>query len=273
MKEAVYETFGGEGEPLLFAHANGYPPGSYRSLFRALEQRFTIGALEHRPLWAGRQPPERLHWQLFVDDMLKGMEAHFDEPVWVMGHSMGGTIAALAALREPERFKGLVLLDPVFLPDRHALPARFMPRSRAEKMPMIRRALARPEYFASHDEAFAFYRGKRAFHGLSDEALRHYVEASKAPTEDGRVQLRFSPAWEAAIYRSAPSVRRLLKRLSVKIVALRGRDSDTLSPLMWQRLQHLQPRGGFAEVPGGHLFPLEHPRETAEAAVELIFSS
>lgn len=272
MTQAVLESMGGRGEPLLFTHANGYPPGSYRELFHALERRFSISAMEHRPLWAGRQPPRELNWTLFADDLLTLMQSRFDEPIWVMGHSMGGTVAALAASRQPERFRGVVLLDPVLLQARYALMNRVMPRSRIEKMPMIRRALGRPEYFSSHDEAFAFYRGKRAFRGLSDTALRHYVEAAKQSLDDGRVQLRFSPAWEAAIYASAPSVSRMLKRLSVHMVAIRGRDSDTLNATMWQRLQHWQPEGRFAEVAGGHLFPLEHPHDTAKAVEGLIFS-
>ena len=85
---------GAEGRlPLLFAHANGYPPGSYRQLFAALADRFAIRALEHRPLWGGREPPQRLRWDLFAKDMLSALRREYSEPVWVMGHSMGGALA------------------------------------------------------------------------------------------------------------------------------------------------------------------------------------
>lgn len=271
MERPVVESFGGDGVSLLFAHANGYPPGSYRQLFSHLQDRFAISALEHRPLWGGREPPRRLSWQLFATDMLSAIDGHFEEPVWVMGHSMGGTIAALAAQRHPEKIAGLLLLDPVFLPDRFVLATRLMPEKRRKKMPMLRRALSRPELFESHATAFEFYRGKRAFQGLSDEALSHYVEASKAPLPDGGVQLRYSGAWEAAVYGSAPRARPLMKRMRVPTLALRGARSDTLRPEIWARWQHWQPAASFVEIPGGHLFPLESPEATAKAVSDHVF--
>ncbi len=272
MKKPVLLEIGGQGQPLLFAHANGYPPGSYRQFFASLCEHFTITAVEHRPLWGEREPPRRLRWQLFVDDLLVALRDRYDAPAWVMGHSMGGTIAALAARREPGLFRGLVLLDPVFLPDRWVIATQLMPERQRRQMPMIRRALGRPEFFESHEEAFAFYRSKRAFRGLSDTALRDYVEASKQTVEEGGVQLRYSGAWEAAVYGSAPRVASALKRLTVPTLGLRGRDSDTLRPDMWSRWHHWQPRAQFLEVAGGHLFPLEHPRETADAITGALFS-
>ena len=41
--EPVIEHFGGQGERLFFAHANGYPPGSYAHLFRDLGRHFEKG--------------------------------------------------------------------------------------------------------------------------------------------------------------------------------------------------------------------------------------
>jgi pimeloyl-ACP methyl ester carboxylesterase len=221
-------------------------------------------AVEHRPLWGGREPPRRLRWELFADDLLASLRRHCDEPVWLMGHSMGGTTALLAADREPQRIAGLILLDPVFLPDRFVLAMQLAPASKRRAMPMVRRARQRPERFDSLDDAFAFYRGKRAFRGLDDDALWDYVRASKAPHPDGGVELRFSGAWESAIYETAPRVRPALKRLRLPTLGLRGQDSDTLSPLMFARWQHWQPGAVLSECPGGHLFPLERPREVAE---------
>ena len=263
---------GGQGLPLCFAHANGYPPGSYRQLFACLAPHFQISALEQRPLWAGREPPSRLQWSLFADDLLRALAQRYTAPVWVMGHSMGGTVAAIAAQREASRFAGLVLLDPVFLPGRFIALTRLMSERRRRKLPMIRSALRRPEHFDSLEDAFAFYRGKRAFAGLSDEALRDYVVASNAPVEEGGVQLRYSGAWEAAVYASPPRVRGVLRRLRVPTIGLRGRDSDTLRPDVFARWSHWQPGAILREVRGGHLFPLEHPSQTAAAIVEAVFS-
>lgn len=270
MQSKIIEM-GGSGPPMLFAHANGYPPGSYQHLLTLLSDRFSVFAIEHRPLWAERSPPRKLHWSLFADDMLKVLADRFDGPLWVMGHSMGAVTAVLAAAREPERFTGLMLLDPVFLPERYVWATRLTPRSRITKVPMIRRALNRPEFFEGIDAAFDFYRGKRAFKGLTDEALRDYVTASNEPMADGRVRLRYSPAWEAAVYASPPRVRHVLKALDLPTLGLRGQASDTLSPQVWKRWQRWQPDAHLQEIPGGHLFPLEYPHETASIATAFAF--
>lgn len=263
----VVVSQGGQGVPILFAHANGYPPMSYRALFEALQDDCELRALEHRPLWAGAEPPRRLRWQLFADDLLQAVAQDYAEPVWLMGHSMGGTIAALAADRDPARFAGLILLDPVVLPHRLLLATRLAGKRRN---PMVRRALRRPGRFDTLEAAFAFYRPKRAFSKLSDETLWDYVRASKRPREEGDVALRFSAAWEAAIYASVPRVQPALKRLKLPMLVLRGSSSDTLRPAVWRRWPRWQPAASLQEIPGGHLFPLEAPAETAAAVREFL---
>jgi len=267
---AVLDDMGGLGTPIVFAHANGYPPGSYRALFAHLSPLARVLALEHRPLWGEPEPPQPLRWSLFADDLLGALQHHFDQPVWVMGHSMGATVAVLAADREPQRFAGLLLLDPVFLADRRLLPMRLMGARRRAQLPMVRRTLRRPERFPGLEEAFAFYRGKRAFAGLDDQALWDYVRASKAPDAAGGVRLRFPAAWEAAIYQSAPRVKPLLRRLRLPTLGVRGRDSDTLEPAVWQRWARWQPQATLRECPGGHLFPLEQPQQAATLVADYL---
>lgn len=265
-----WETFGGSGNPLVFAHANGYPPGSYRQLLQPLSGRYSVSAVRHRPLWGEPHPPVRLRWQLFASDLIDALKARHDAPVWLLGHSLGAVVGLLAAAREPALFRGLVLLDPVFLPTRFVVGVALTPRSRLRQMPMIRRALARPDQFPDAQAAFDFYRGKRAFAGFSDDALRDYVGASTAPAKGESVKLVFPPAWEAGIYGSAPWVWPTLKRVSLPVLGLRGSDSQTLSAAAFRRWGRVQAQAELHTVPGGHLFPLEHPRSTAEQILEYL---
>ena len=262
-------AMGGAGVPLLFAHANGFPPQSYRQLLEALQHRFAVTAVEHRPLWSAAPPPRRLRWRVFADDLLEVLE-RFPEPPWVMGHSMGALTALIAADRSPQRIAGLLLLDPVLLPDRQLLSGTLARTLRSDAHPLVRSALRRPQRFASLEEAWAFYRGKRAFSGLSDQALWDYVLASKERDEDGALRLRYPREWEAAIYLSVPRARSLLKRLQLPTLGVRGEQSATLGTLMWQRWSRWQPGATLMECPGGHLFPLEHPQRTAELVLSFV---
>ncbi|KGE02894.1 alpha/beta fold hydrolase [Pseudohaliea rubra] len=270
MNERI-EDFGGEGIPVLFAHANGYPPASYRRFLQRLTTVCRVFAVRHRPLWGAPEPPAgRLRWSTFAGDLLEALEGTGLERPWLLGHSMGGTIGLLAARQAPERFRGLLLLDPVFLPARFVLASSLAPRRRLERMPMIRRTLARPQHFTDRDEAFAFYRGKRAFSAFDDEALADYVAASCRPAAAGGVELAFPAAWEAAIYASAPLVWPQLAGLRLPTLGLRGEHSDTLTAAMFLRWGRLQRRAELHRSPGGHLFPLEHPAPAAQRVLDYL---
>ena len=69
-----------------------------------------------RPLWPDSRPEDIEDWRPLTDDFLHFLDAHQTAPIACVGHSMGGIALLRAALREPERFKAIVLLDPVLFP-------------------------------------------------------------------------------------------------------------------------------------------------------------
>jgi pimeloyl-ACP methyl ester carboxylesterase len=263
--------FGGRGPPLHFAHANGFPPGSYRRMLETLATRYRIDAIRFRPLWqAHGERPDLRGWGVLAQELIEHIEGRFDEPVRGVGHSMGGVATLFAAVRRPDLFDCIVLLDPVFLPAKDVLAMRLMPRASRRSIPLIRKAENRPHHFADRRAAFDFHRSARAFARLSDEALWDYIEAGTRETGGG-VELAYPGAWEAEIYATVPYVWRRLARCRVPMMGLRGHDSTTVAPGAWRRWQRLQPDAAFIEIPdSGHLVPLERPDETAAAVIRFL---
>jgi pimeloyl-ACP methyl ester carboxylesterase len=264
------EPFGGSGAQLLFAHANGYPPGCYRRFIDPLLDHCEVTGYKHRPLWSSRLPRKRLNWNYLADDMLATLKATFCEPVWMMGHSMGATIATIAAAKEPELFRGLILIDPVYLPTRHTVGMHFRSRKKLRSLPMINKTLNRPDVFIDHQEAFDFHRAKRPFSAISDEGLWDYIHAGTRPREGGGLELVFGREWEAAVYASPPWVWVRVARLRLPTLGLRGENSDTLSPAALNRWARLQPTAELHTCPGGHLLPMEFPLETAQYVIDFL---
>ncbi|MEO0437697.1 MAG: alpha/beta hydrolase [Pseudomonadota bacterium] len=260
------------GPILLFVHANGYPPGSYRQFLEPMKRYFRVFAAQHRPLWAGRQPPERVDWTCFADDLQDAIDQISADSVHLVGHSMGAVAALQLAATRPGKVTTLTLLDPVFNSDWNLLKFRLTPRSKLLENPLVRGALRRPEYFPDQQGAFRFYRTKRAFANFDDSALWDYVDASNEPCSDGRVRLRFSGAWEAAIYRSSPRVVPWLKKLRVPTLGLRGTDSYILTEEFCRNWQRWQPEARIENIEGGHLFPMECPEATADAVRSFLFA-
>ena len=76
------------------------------------------------------------------------------------------------------------------------------------------------------------------------------------------------PAIEYQIYRTIPhDLHRLLPELRVPAGFIGGAGSDIVRRVGLSTMR----RAGFAfrRVPGGHLFPLEHPQAAAEAILEM----
>ena len=269
---AISHFAGHSGERIVFAHANGYPPGSYRSLLQALGEHCEVSAYEHTPLRLPSPPRANLRWRHFADDYrlhLQDQQAGF----WLMGHSLGATVSMLACSPRLTGCKGLILLEPIFLPPRLAFATAFLPRRSKQKMPMVAKALRRPDSFSSHDEAFVFHRRARAFAGLSDSALMDYIHAGFEESSAGDVRLRFSKQWEAAVYMSTPWVWFTLRKIKLPTLGVVGQNSDVVSPAMLKHWQASQPQLSLHRVSGGHLFPMEHPELVSPLILDFIHSS
>ncbi len=88
-----------------------------------------------------------------------------------------------------------------------------------------------------------------------------YVLAAHVATTEG-VELRFSGAWEACVYRSPPNLWRTLKTTKVPVHVLGGERSYVITPKVANRLRSIK-QIDFHTLDAGHLLPMEKPQETA----------
>ena len=95
-------------QPVFFAHANGFPSATYGKLFRALGTDYAVDFLEQH----GHDPrfPVNDNWEQLVSELIFHLQQRA-EPVWGVGHSLGGVLHYHAALRHPELYRGVVMLD------------------------------------------------------------------------------------------------------------------------------------------------------------------
>jgi pimeloyl-ACP methyl ester carboxylesterase len=101
----------GSGAPVLFLHgAGGWP--AWLPFFERLSQRFALTTPEH-PCFGASDDPQ---WIRDVSDLamyyLDVLEGAFSSPAHLIGHSLGGWIAAEAAIRNTSRIASLTLLAP-----------------------------------------------------------------------------------------------------------------------------------------------------------------
>ncbi|MCC7358604.1 MAG: alpha/beta hydrolase [Anaerolineales bacterium] len=266
--------FGGAGPPLHFAHANGYPPEAYAPLLTRLTPHYHVRAARLGPLRSSRNLASLKSWQPLVDDLEADLLAQGAQG-WVgVGHSLGAMLTTTVALRWPDMFSALVLIEPVLLSLRLLSVwnlLRWAGLARAAH-PLIPGALRRRRHFAGADEMFTRYRQAPIFGRIDDAGLRAYVDALAQPAPGGGVTLSYPPEWEVAIYATGPmNLWGRLGRLKPPVLVVRGQETDTLRPAAVRRLRRTLPNAHVVEVPHtGHLAPLEAPAAVAEATLTFL---
>lgn len=116
----VHAKVAGSGEPtLILLHGFADSTFSWREAMSALDDRATLVAFDRpafgltdRPLWPFRQGENPYTPEAQADQTVALMDALGIERAVLVGHSAGGAIAVLAALRHPERVEALILEAP-----------------------------------------------------------------------------------------------------------------------------------------------------------------
>ena len=260
---------GGTGPPVHLAPANGFPPATYLPALAPLLAGHRVVSLPPRAMWPGQGPPPETPegWDALATDLLQGLSLHRLPPVIAIGHSFGGVASLLAAVREPDRFSGLVLLDPTIgPPDIMAALRAQQARGELGFRPLAQGARKRRRSFPDLPEAFRYWRAKPLFADWPDDAVWRYCGAMLRALPDGGYDLTWSPEWEARYYEmfyteTWDAVAKLDRALPVLVVG--GETSDTFLPPARELLRTQLPRGVHHTLPGrGHLFPHSAPAET-----------
>lgn len=258
---------------IVFSHANGFPAGTYRSLFEAWRAAgFEVHAVEkfgHDPRY-----PVTNNWPHLRDQLVHCIEHEARGPVWLVGHSLGGYLSLMAASRRPDLALGVVLLDSPLVA---GWKARALQLAKAagltERWSPGRLSRRRRQEWDSADAAFAHFHAKPAFARWAPGVLRDYIDSA---TEEhaGVRRLSFQRDIETAIYNNLPHhLARVLRAHPLRCPAafVRGTESNEVRQVGMAATERLT-KGRVVSIEGSHLFPFERPAQTAAEVLRLIES-
>ncbi len=257
----------GTGPTVVFHHATALGPRCYFPFLSELGEAYQLKALAMRPLWQDAPPLDhQREWDLFADDLIEWIEATQDAPVLAIGHSIGAATTAMAAVKRPDLFKGLVLIEPSGVTRRIRLLLKLIPYRMRQTNGPAAEVLNGPTQWLSLETAFADYRASKAYRRFDDATLRGLIDALTVPTETG-LQLEYPRNWEAHLYATPPCILPTLKRLAVPTEVIIGKPSLFMDPSIARSLRDTRPDMVFQTLPdNGHLLPLEAPQPVAAAA-------
>lgn len=110
-----YLRTGGDKPPVVLLHGLLMNGSCWTPLARALEKEYDVIMPDARGHGNSSAPDQGYSYDILAIDVLRLIDAlNLTNPI-LLGHSMGGMTAAVAASQSPKRLRGLILADPTFL--------------------------------------------------------------------------------------------------------------------------------------------------------------
>lgn len=240
----------GKGEPVVLVH--GWMVGG--AIFDPIVDALTDAGLEliipdQRGVAESAQPPWGYSLDDYCSDLLGLIDCTGLKRVKLVGHSMGGQVAQLAAIELGERLETMVLMCPVPavgipLPDELRTLFRTCGNNREAQSKILDMACKQ-----------------------LDEQKRETILATAATVMPNCVAEAFE-AWSAGGFQDA------LPKISCKKTWVLGTDDPFLSPeLLQETVVDPIANAEFVHLPGpGHYPQVEAPEATARKLIELLLS-
>jgi pimeloyl-ACP methyl ester carboxylesterase len=258
---AVYER-AGVGNPILLAHATSYHAHCWDQVIAHLPPNAHIYAFDARGHGRSTQVPPPANWFDFGNDVITLIDLLDLRNVIAAGHSMGGHALVQAAAARPERFAGVLLIDPVIFPE------AMYSLTPLENHPAARRR----NDWASPEEMYERFKDREPFSRWKPGVLHDYCAYGllRKPGGEGYV-LACSPAFEASNYEVGltANIYDRVAKVKASVTVLRsGQQAEGMnlsaSPTAPDLASHFSRAQDVVLREYSHFIPMEAPELTAQ---------
>jgi len=232
-----YTRTGGNKPPLILLHglmANG---ACWTDLARVLEKEYDVIMPDARGHGKSSVPDFGYRYEDHANDVAGLINAlRLPSPV-LLGHSMGGMTAAVAASRKPNLLRGLVLADPTFL------------------SPKVQREVRDSDVADQHRRMLNLSLAEV----VADARSRHPDRSGGTLELFARARLQTSMAAFDVLTPPNPDYKLLMRAIDVPSLLVFG-DKGVVSPVVAKELQQLNPILKAEQIrEAGHSVHLDQP--------------
>ena len=263
------------GKPVMhFVHANGIPASVYTKLIKHWQTYFSVCVIER--LGTNHRYPIDNNWRGLTYEVADSIDdacrLHGVKSLVAVGHSVGAMTTLQALEHHPKRIHAAILLDPALYMGRRSLIWYLMKCSThlpwidsqiIDKASPAGKSKHRKAYFASVDLAYSSLRHKALFKDFDEVCFDDYLRYGFDNEVDGGITLAIPKMTEVAIFRTMPTNYWYYRpKITCPIHLFAGSHSHFSQVGSYRQAQS---KLGIAvtEVVGSHMFPLEHPDDTA----------
>ena len=257
-----YLLYDGDGPTMILLHATGFLPWLWHPIARELSPQWRVIApyfCDHR-----ESDPHKggLNWMTVAQDLANFCKALGIRKPAMAGHSMGATVITLANAAFDLDALGLVLFEPIFLPEDF-----YKTQITVDMHPLASKAIRRRDTWKDSNEVHAYLRSKALFKNWDEEMLDLYVEYGMKRLDAGGLQLACSPLREASLFMGGMQYDPwpLLSRVNCPVLVLEGEESENRAFIDLKKATSFFNQGSYRLVSkAGHLIPQEKPGESLE---------
>jgi pimeloyl-ACP methyl ester carboxylesterase len=261
-----YLFYAGDGPTIILLHATGFLPWLWHPIARELLGSFTIIApyfCDHRetdPAKGG------LSWMKLADDLCQLCNRLGIHHPFLVGHSMGATVMALAEATYGPKASGMILIEPIFLPQDF-----YKFEISVDEHPLASRSIKRRNHWDDDSEARKYLRSRGLFKNWDSEMLDLYIQYGMVAGETGGLQLTCPPQKEAALFMGGMPYDPwpMLPKVSCPVLVMEGANSANRNHIDLKKAAARFPAGSYQLIEdAGHLIPMEKPAEMIQVILK-----
>lgn len=181
------------------------------------------------------------------------------ESPYLVGHSMGAIVSAMATALFGLKTRGMILIEPIFLPQEF-----YSLSFKIEDHPLAAKSIKRTNGWSDTEEAFVYLQSRSLFKNWDHEMLKLYIKYGMVTGETGGLKLACSPKKEASLFMGGMQYDPwpLLPEISCPTLILEGETSENRLYIDLKKVTSLIPHAYYMLINhSGHLIPMEKPKE------------
>ncbi len=266
----------GDHPTLLLLHATGFHARCWDATIKALPQDWHYIALDLRGHGRSYRPDSLSDWLATADDVAAFAQAELSKPVFAIGHSMGGYVAARTAVLAPDKISGMLLVDPVMMtPETYTTEPGNLGGNPGDH-PVARRRNA----WESAEQMIAHFANREPYSKWRPDVLADYCQYGLVPVQGGEgLELGCPPVLEASAYmgswRNNPYA--WLGEIACPTTVLRARNAErqgamdfSISPTAPDLASHIRGATDIHWNEVSHFIPMEEPDRLAALIQTLV---
>jgi lipase len=278
MLELRIQDVGGAGLPylffeaessaphMLFVHATGFLPWLWQPVIEEFVPANNVWAPFICDYRSCNPDAGGLSWDVIARDLSTFCGCQQIRKPLIVGHSMGATVSSIATAIYGLQPRGLILIEPIFLPDQF-----YTMKPDVQSHPLASKSIKRTNHWKDENDAWSYLKSKSLFSSWDERVLQIYHKYGMQKQDEGSLQLTCSPQNEAAMFMGGWDINPwpLLTKINCPVLVIEGEISENKGFVDIKRAVSLFRQGKYKSVAGaGHLIPMQKPKEITEIIKE-----